>query len=226
MSMPEFAYGGLNSDTPCLQGPGVCVSFTRQNGLVHSLRFSDDPVLALDEYAGLASRTSRISSKSEYDLEPDDPARVVNPVFQELVEHELPAERRPGLCVLLTGSYFEHHFSAVFSLCRERAVPASIAFEVDLADRCRAPIKKLAATYSVFHSEPKPEFTGLGVTAAAWRGGSLGAATLELLVEPPARLAPLPTANHVQIDARIDPETFTRRLRYRWRWTRSADLTR
>jgi hypothetical protein len=226
MSLPEFAFSGLDSETPCLYGPGVRVSFQRANGLVHHLSFSTEPGLALDEYTGIRSGTSLVTPVSEYDIEPADPARVFNPVFQELVEHELPAARRPGLCVLLTGSYFEHHFSAVFSLCRDRTAPHAIALEVDLADRCRAPIKKLAATYSVCHGEPEPEFSGPSLTAAVWRGGSIGAATLELLVEPRARLAPLSTAHEVQIDAGIDPDTFTQRLRYRWRWTSSADRTR
>jgi hypothetical protein len=226
MSRAEFAYGGLDSETPCLYGPGVCVSFQRANGLLHSLRFTTEPGLAEYEYAGLRFGISSVSARPEYDIEPDDPARVLNPVFQELVKHELPAERGPGLCVLLTGSCFEHHFSAVFSLCRDQAAPASVAFEVDLADRCRAPIRKLAATYSVVHDAPKPEFLGPGRTAATWHGGSLGAATLELVIEPRAKLAPLSTASEVQIDASIDPEAFTQRLRYRWRWTSCADRTR
>ena len=50
---------------------------------------------------------------------------------------------------LLTGSCFNHHFSAVFSLYRDRETPECIVLDVDIADRCRGPVEKLAATYVV-----------------------------------------------------------------------------
>jgi hypothetical protein len=165
-----------------------------------------------------------VSPKSECDIDPADPAVVFNPVYQELVKHELTGGKGPGLCVLLTGSAFQHHFSAVFSLYRDRARPSSIVLDVDLADRSRAPIKTLAATYSIHHIEGKPETEIIGATsgAVAWRGGPLGDGMLEMLPEPPARLAWSDArllAKFVRVEARIDIQTFTQRLRYRWRWT-------
>jgi hypothetical protein len=202
--------------------PGVSISFTRANGLVHSLRLRCKPGSEdADEYRS-GQRFVSVSPKSECDIEPADPGRVFNPVYQELVKHELPQDRGPGLCLLLTGSCFQHHFSAVFSLYRDRVMPSSIVFDVDLADRCRAPIKKLAATYSVNHIEGEPELIDACPRAVAWRGGPLGEGMLELLAEPPALVArpePLQSSTWVQVEARIDPQTFTQRLHYRWRWT-------
>src|SRR5438046_2855443 len=44
------------------------------------------------------------------DPERDDARRVLSPLYQELHRHE-PA-KGPGLCLLLTGRSFPHHFSA------------------------------------------------------------------------------------------------------------------
>ena len=75
--------------------------------------------------------------------------RIGNPVYQELVPHELASDPARGICALLTGSCFDHHFSAVFSLGRDRDAPESVVLEIDVADRCRGPVEKLAATYLV-----------------------------------------------------------------------------
>ncbi len=153
---------------------------------------------------------------------------MFNPVYQDLVKHELPRQHGDGLCVLLTGSWFQHHFSSVFSLYREQATPTSIILEVDLADRCRAPVEKLAATYSVDHRGAKPERIDTLPGMVAWRGGSLAEGRLELLAEPPAQLIgpELHPSTLVRVEARIDPHSFTQRLHYRWRWTSCANLTR
>jgi len=226
---PEFSYQGLAADLPVMCGPGVHIAFRHANGLVHTIRLPCKP--GSDDGEGFRSGQSlvSISPETECDIEPADPARVFNPVYQELVKHELPKALHPGLCMLLTGSCFQHHFSAVFSLYRDRAMPSSIVLDIDLADRCRAPIKKLAATYSVHHILGKPELFDVCPTAIAWRGGPLGAGMLELLAEPPAVLArpePRQSSTSVRAEARIDPGTFTQRLHYRWRWTSCADLTR
>jgi hypothetical protein len=229
MSSPEFSYGALASETPVMYGPGATLSFTRANGLIHSLALMCKPASDSGERARYGEPFVSVSAKPGCDIEPADPSRVFNPVYQELVQHELPKDRGPGLCLLLTGSCFEHHFSAVFSLYRDPVMASSIVFEVDLADRCRAPIKKLAATYSVDHSEGKPERFDAGPSAAAWRGGTLGEGMLELLAEPPARVIAAhsnQTSTSAQVEAWIDPQTFTQRLHYRWRWTNCADLTR
>jgi hypothetical protein len=244
MSSPEFSIRDLASETPVLRGPGVSLAFTRANGLVHSLELLCKPGSDGGERARYGEPFVSVSPKPGCDIEPADPSRVFNPVYQELVEHEVPKDRGPGLCLLLTGSCFEHHFSAVFSLYRDPVMPSSIVFEVDLADRCRAPIKTLAATYSVDHVgqafQPDvrlqsltygaiPPAVSLGPSSVAWRGGTLGDGVLELLAEPPARVIAAESnqsSTSVQVEAWIDPQTFTQRLHYFWRWTSCADLTR
>lgn len=77
----------------------------------------------------------------------DDPARVLSPVYQEIRRHDSGAN--PGMCILLTGTFFQHHFSAAVSLGIDPERPDSPVFDVDVADRCRAYVAALAATYTV-----------------------------------------------------------------------------
>jgi hypothetical protein len=229
MPSPEFFYEDLASETPVLCAPGAIVSFARANGLVHSLRIRCEPGSHRAPETASGERFVTVSPESGREIDPADPARVVNPVYQELVKHELPRDHGPGLCLLLTGSAFQHHFSAVFSLYREGLSPGLIVLDVDLADRTRAPIQLLAATYAVHHATGRPGLVDASPTAVAWRGGPLGEGTLELLAEPPARLGrpeARPSSTSVRIEARVDPKTFTQRLHYRWRWTSCAALTR
>ena len=55
--------------------------------------------------------------------ERDDPTRIVSPVYQELQRHESAGDQTGGVCLLLTGQFFQHHFSAAFSLFRDPDSP-------------------------------------------------------------------------------------------------------
>jgi hypothetical protein len=228
MPRPPFFYAESASETPILCAPGASVLFTRSNGFVHTLRIEFDSH-SCDEQRPSNEPLVSVSTDAEFAIDPADPARVFNPVYQELVKHELPGEKAPGLCLLLTGSAFQHHFSAVFTLHGEGSRPFSIVLDVDLADRTRAPITMLAATYVVRHVKGPPRIVTATPGAVAWRGEPLGEGTLELLAEPPGRLGkpePRDSFTSVRVEATVDPGTFTQRLRYRWRWTSCADLTR
>jgi hypothetical protein len=207
-------------------GPGVTVSFTRAINLAHVIRIRRERGTDGAGNPAAGERFVSVSSEGECDV---DPARVSNPVYQELVKHELPRGQGPGLCVLLTGSSFQHHFSAVFGLYCDRAMPSAVVLEVNLADRCRMPIKTLAATYSVDHVDGEPGRFDARAHAVIWRGGPLGDGTLELLAEPPASVSARQMGDAstvLRVEGWIDPKTFTQRLNYRWRWTSCADLTR
>jgi len=227
---PEFSYQGLAAGEPVMCGPGLHVAFARANdGLVHSLRLPGTHCSKAGETIRPGQDLVPVATVPVHSLEPADPSWVLNPVYQELVRHELPEDRGPGLCLLLTGSYLEHHFSAVFRLQRDQALPRRIVLDVDVADRCRAAVKKLAATYLVHHIEGEPLLWDAGPHRIAWHGGRLGHGMLELVAEPPAvvtRPEPHQSSTSVRVEARIDPQTFTQRLHYCWRWTSCADLTR
>jgi hypothetical protein len=146
-------------------------------------------------------------------------------VYQELQRHGLAGGE--GLCLLLTGRSFQHHFSAAVSLGIDQGQTESLVADFDVADRCRAPVATLAATYlveldsgSLADAEP---------SRIAWSPDRLGPGSLELLVEPPATLA-LAEAGRgrtsVQVLAAIKPGALTHRLRYRWHWTSVSDRTR
>jgi len=218
MPNPEFWYEHLASVTT-MHGPGVTIALVRSSRVVHSL------LLTGPSEQGDGTRDQGplvwVDSAPENGAQQLDPTRVFNPVYQELVPHELPEELRPGLCVLLTGSCFEHHFSAVLSLYRDRAIPSRVVLDVDVADRCRAPIAKLAATYHVHYQGAVHATLGARPGALAWDFGPRGDATLEFLALPPATIgepSPSPRST-VQVDAVIDPRSHTQRLHYRWRWT-------
>jgi len=226
---PEFSYQELAADGLVMCAPGLHVAFAHAGGLVHSLRLPGTPSPEAGEAFRPGQDLVSVAPVVVNDREPADPSRVLNPVYQELVRHELPNDRGPGLCLLLTGSYLEHHFSAVFRLQRDPAMPSRIVLDIDVADRCRAPVKKLAATYQVHDSKGKPLLIDAGAHRIAWRDGRLGSGMLELLVEPLARVAAEEEhsfCTSVQIEAQIDPRTKTQRLHYCWRWTSDVALTR
>ncbi|MFI5454998.1 MAG: hypothetical protein ACHRXM_06060 [Isosphaerales bacterium] len=227
---PEFSFQGLAAGEPVMCGPGLQVAFTRANdGLGHSLRLPGTHGSKTGEPIQPVPDLVSVAPAPVHDLEQADPSRVLNPVYQELVRHELPMDHDPGLCLLMTGSYLEHHFSAVFRLQRDPAMPSRIVLDVDVADRCRTPVKKLAATYQVHDCEGNPLQIDAGPHRIAWRGGRLGPGILELVAEPPAvvtRPEPHQSSVSVRVEATIDPQTFTQRLHYCWRWTSCAGLTR
>ena len=137
------------------------------------------------------------------------------------------AGHRPS--ALLTGSSLNHHFSAVFSLSRDTETPDCIVLDVDVADRCRGPVEKLAATYVVSGSLLSGEPAHISTTSLEWRTEAVHPGRIELIAIPFATVdrSTSPAGDqHVQIQARIDAASHTQRLRYRWRWARSSDLTR
>jgi hypothetical protein len=163
--------------------------------------------------AGALRSFMPIAATLECDPLRHDPARVVSPVYQDLQSHPVAQ----GECVLLTGQSTPHHFSAVVTA---RCDGPSALIELDVADRCRAPIEVLAATYVL------PLGSSALLDAAAgqivWGGAALGQGRLELAVGSAGEVALAEAgrqATRVQALARLDPTTHTQRLVYSWRWT-------
>ncbi len=149
----------------------------------------------------------------------DDPARVVSPVYQDIQEHPVQG----GVCVLLTGQATPHHFSAVVTARRDGP---SHLIEVDIADRCRAPIDVLAATYLV--QLGSNELIDADAERIAWGGGTLGQSRLEFSTRgvDDVALAEAGRATRVHALARPVPSTHTQRLFYCWRWTPAGESSR
>ncbi len=209
-----------------MRGPGVEVSFRHGNGWDYQLRFED--ALAATEVRPIRWLV-KSSTAIEDEIKPAQPGRIPNPVYQAFVPHELAGDRGTGLCALLTGSCFNHHFSAVFSLFSDPEMPPRLIFDVDLADRCRGPVEELAATYIISEKTGSATSISAGSNRVAWHGASPGDGLLELIAMPPAVIgdpSSFSTATRVQVQARIDPGTHTQRLHYRWRWASCASLTR
>lgn len=153
------------------------------------------------------------------------PARITSPVYQELHRHDHAGQA--GLCCLLTGLVFQHHFSAVVTLKADAADPLALVLEFDVADRCRAEVETMAATYLV--NLDSSELADADSHKIVWAGGKLGQARLQLLATPPAVLALAEAgrqATRVQAVALVERATFTHRLRYSWRWTSVSSFTR
>jgi hypothetical protein len=150
----------------------------------------------------------------------DDPARVVSPVYQDIQDH--PVQGGEGACVLLTGQATPHHFSAVVTARREGP---SHLIEVDIADRCRAPIDVLAATYRV--QLGSNELIDAEAQRIVWGGGTLGLSRLEFATRGVDDVALAEAgrgrATRAQAVARLVPSTYTQRLYYSWRWTPAGE---
>jgi hypothetical protein len=166
-----------------------------------------------------------LAQATESEPERDGARRVLSPLYQDIQRHE-PAQGA-GPCLLLTGRSFHHHFSAAVSLHGDPGQPDRLEIDFDVADRCRAPIDSLAATYSV------GVYGGALVVAdpgrIAWDPLGPDRGRLELIAEAPATLALAEAGRHttrVQALAKVESATFTQRLRYRWRWTNFPDWTR
>jgi hypothetical protein len=137
-----------------------------------------------------------------------------------------------GLCLLLTGRLFQHHFSAAVSVLTELDDPDAVGIEFDVADRCRAPVAALAATYQV--GLGSSELSDASPRAIVWRREESatepgGGGQIELLCDAPGSLSLGEAgrqATRVQALASIVPGQFTHRLRYRWRWVSSSERTR
>ncbi len=209
-----------------MMAPPSAVLFTGDSRLGHLIctDFRSDGATSARESWHLQSARG-----SDKEFEPTVESRIDDPVYQEIVQHELSAELGPGLCALLTGSCFNHHFSAVFSLYPDPEMPERMVLDVDVADRCRGPVEKLAATYFLSGPSPRPRASQSSERSVAWEGVDRSRVVLELLAEAPAtveisdwRFGQV----RAEIRAKVDPATHTQRLRYRWRWTSSSALTR
>jgi hypothetical protein len=219
----EFWFEQAASEIAAMHGPGIAVSFTQERGLVHAMRIEARSSAAA---IGVTPWVVRAKSAPEQDDDLFDGRRIGNPVYQELVPHELAHDRSGGVCALLTGSCLDHHFSAVFSLGRDKVAPELIVFDIDVADRCRGPVEKLAATYIVSCDDGAVETKSTAASSLVW---GVAAGELELAALPPAKIIGPSSSGEgmrVQVQARIDPNTHTQRLHYRWRWASCPDLTR
>jgi hypothetical protein len=198
-------------------GPGWSFRFDQVDGRwTHALAF------------GLSDQEeTTIACTVESHPERDDPTRVVSPVYQEIHYHEVTGAQARGLCFLLTGRLFQHHFSAAVSLSRAPESPGLIVLDIDVADRCRSAVSSLAATYLV--GLGSSDLVDAGPQGIVWAGGALGPGRLELRCDLPSVLALAEAgrrATRVQAVAAIDAANFTHRLRYRWRWESSSGLIR
>ena len=198
-----------SDDRAVMSAPGFQVTFVRTGARwTHRLEFDGIEVVLAEEN----------------DSDRDDPARVVSPVYQEVQHHKLL--NWPGLCGLLTGQLAQHHFSAAVKLFRDVERPDRLVVDIDVADRCRAPVESLAATYLV--RLDSGALADASPRMIAWNPFSPSRARLEVEVEPPSVLALAEAGRHatrVQALAAIQPGTFTHRLRYRWFWTSVPSLT-
>ena len=161
------------------------------------------------------------------DLEEHD--RVVSPAYQQI---HLEADKAKGVVrAFLVGQSGPHHFSAAFEVADR---PHGAVIDIDVADRCRAPVAYLAATYTIepspgvwtqeTHAQADPD----SATDPAVAARSALVLTCEhpharLIFEAdhPARHA-AEEAGHgavrVQALAHTNPADQTHRFRYRWRW--------
>jgi hypothetical protein len=194
-------------------GLGMRAAFTRNGPLwVHAL---------------LVPRADSVALVQTVDNDPEhgDPARVVSPVYQEIHRHECAADA--GLCLLLTGTFFQHHFSAAVTLGIDPERPDSPVLDVDVADRCRVRVAAFAATYTV--QLDSGALKDASPQAIIWDVLGPDTGRLELVAIAPGTLALAEAgrnATRVQVVAAIESGSFTHRLRYRWRWTTNSGLTR
>jgi hypothetical protein len=200
-------------DRTDLCAPGLRAAFARMGAIwTHSL--------LLPQSDGL-----EIARVVESDPERDNPSRVVSPVYQEIQRHASALDR--ALCLLLTGTLFHHHFSAVVTLGPDHDRTDELILDVDVADRCRNPVEYLAATYTVnLHSGAIADANQHAIT---WDKIGPSGCQLELIAIAPSTLVLAEagrSATRVQILADIQPASYTQRLHYRWRWTSNSGLTR
>jgi hypothetical protein len=160
----------------------------------------------------------------ESDPERDSSSQVVSPVYQEVHLHELVGDGRR--CLLATGRSFEHHFSAAVTPSCELDANVWTSVEFDVADRCRASVECLAATYLV--RLDGGALVGADQSRVAWDLSGETPGRLELLADPPATLALAEAgrqAARVQVLAAVDLGGFTHRFGYRWRWVSISGTT-
>ena len=194
-------------DRQFLLAPGLRLAFVRAGERwTHCLSVGN----------GDPSLLSLIAATVEGDPEHDDPARVVSPTYQDVQPHFTEGET----CALLTGLSIPHHFSAVVTARRDG--PTAVV-EIDVADRCRAPIEALAATYLV--QLGSSDLVDADAERIVWGGEALGQGRLEFRTRGAVDVALSEAgrrATRVQALARLVPTTHTQRLFYSWRWTPST----
>jgi hypothetical protein len=151
----------------------------------------------------------------------EDPTQIVSPVYQE-VQHHAFDDHDGRIRLLLTGLLHKHHFSAVLTVEVDDA--GGTVVDLDVADRCRDAVARLAATYEVrLTPGDLDDATPRSVT---W---SLDAAALSMAAADGASLAIAarsPVSMRVQALASLTPGSFTHRLRYRWTWATRSGLAR
>lgn len=150
---------------------------------------------------------------------------IVSPVYQEIQPHNLEGREGSALCVLLTGRHFDHQFSAALSFAIDPERPGDLIVDWDVADRCRAPISYLAATYHTPFGSG--DLADADANTIRWNGGLPANASIEFHAGPPEHVALAEAGRNgtrVQAVARVEAGVFTHRLRYRWRWSPGTEL--
>jgi hypothetical protein len=142
----------------------------------------------------------------------ENPASVVSPAFQQ-VEFQGERDRRSAL---LLGQSGPHHFSAVFQVW-ERDNEAGV--DVDLADRCRYDLDRLACTYHVLLNSG--ELQSADDRSIAWQSPRFGGGGLVLEALGSTRVALAEggrAATRVQALGELNRAGATHRCTFRWRW--------
>lgn len=151
----------------------------------------------------------------------DDPSQVVSPVYQEVQHHSFDDDER-RVRLLLTGLLHKHHFSAVLTI--EVDDSGATVVDLDVADRCRDAVSRLAATYEIRLApgdleDATPEVATWSLGDAALTMAAIGGTGLATTAKGPRSML-------AQAVAVISPGTFTHRLRYRWTWATRPGTTR
>jgi hypothetical protein len=203
------------ADRADLCGPGLRLAFGRIGAVwTHSV-FT----------CGAGGNEVEVARTVESDPARDQPGRVVSPVYQDIQRHQ--GAEGSGLCLLATGTLYQHHFSAVVALEDDPGRPGGLVVDVDVADRCRRAVESLAATYTV--RLDSGALVAAGPEAIEWEIGGGSGFRLALEAVAPSTLVMAEagrSATRVQILAALDAGGFTHRLHYRWRWASRSGLTR
>ena len=99
-----------------------------------------------------------------------------------------PATGSAGSACCLTGQSFQHHFSAAVSLFRDPASPRFVVFDVDVADRCRAPGRR-SWRRPTWSGSARASSSPPARTRSPGRDPRSADGRLELECDPPAGLA-------------------------------------
>lgn len=209
-----------SDDRVVIHGPDAQLTFLRLGDRwIHHVSFG----LREQTDAGLGE----LISTEESDPRQGDPTRVVSPVYQELHRHSFAGDDGRGVCLLLTGLLFHHHFSAVVTVTIDPDQDGAVVVDFDVADRCRAEVSSLAATYLVRLGSGS--LRDADSKSVVWTGGRLGEGVLSLRSEPGTSLALAEAGRQsmrAQALAHLAPGSFTHRLHYQWRWATTADADR